>query len=226
VTQDQYEIITEICRNICKDPNLVHDLIQEVALIYLELSNKKKQKVDGYFRFWVSRVVTNQWHSNTSPFYTQYRSSLNVDPNEIYDLSEDPKEPDESPEPEDLIEDLIDQLFISDKNIFQDYYQKGLTIHQITDKYNIEKTYTWHTIDRIRRSLKRRTNWILNRDPEMKVKMSEIIMEFLGRSRLKVDERQYILDCYNHLTGSGRNKIHDREEVTNLLIRLVGILKL
>lgn len=223
---EEYNIIQEICGNICKDKGLVEDLIQEVALIFLELDRAQQEKTRKYFRYWVIRVVSNQYKSNTSPFWTKYRRTINVDPAEIYDLTEDPHEIEEGPDKQDILDKLISELFISDQNVFVDYYHKNMTIMQITTKYNVEKTFVWSTIERIRQSLRRRSEWLLNVDPNLKVKLSETIANYVGRSRLKVEERQMIIDTYNHLTGSKVNATHDRELVNQILLKLIRILSL
>ena len=66
--EDEYTIIQEICRNVCKDPDLVDDLTQEVSLIWFQQDEDKKDAIRSYFKFWISRVVTNQYKSSTSPF--------------------------------------------------------------------------------------------------------------------------------------------------------------
>lgn len=197
-----------------------------MALIFLEQDGAQQEKTRKYFRFWVIRVVTNQYKSNTSPFWTKYRRTINIDPAEIYDLGEEPQEIEEGPSKEEVLEKLIGDLFISDQNVFVDYYHKGMTIMQITEKYHVEKTYVWSTIERIRQSLRRRSEWLLGTNPNLKTQLTETIANYVGRTRLKVEERQIIADTYNHLTGSRVNAIHDRELIHEVLIKLIHILSL
>jgi len=220
LTNQEYSLIKEICNNICRQENLVKDLEQEVALIFLELPEDKRTKVRGYFKFWVVRVVSNLWRSNTSPFWTKYRSDILMDPNDAFFLSEDPIEIDDSPSPYDILDNLVESLYPSDKNVYVDYYKKGLTIIQITHKYDCEKSYIWSVLDRIRSSFKRRTDWIQKEPESFSSILCPILERSLRRRPLRVSERQIILDVNNHLGRELRNNIQDRKEISDILKEL------
>ena len=49
------------------------DLTQEVYLLLLEKEDKLKDKDEKEMVKYIFGVVKNQYHSNTSPFYTKYR---------------------------------------------------------------------------------------------------------------------------------------------------------
>ena len=66
---------TQIC-HICHDSSLADDLQQEVLLIVLEYKPESaldRAYQDGKHLGLIRRIITNQWRSATSPFYTKYR---------------------------------------------------------------------------------------------------------------------------------------------------------
>ena len=223
MSEKEYRTIQAVCRNVCRDESLVNDLTQEVALIFLELPRDKQKKIRAYFQFWVVRVVTNQWKSTTSPFYTQYRNAYYIEDTPISE--EEPTQDFAFPqEQEESVAKLVSELYLSDQNVVRDYYEKGLTIMEITEKYGVEKTYVWTVLNRIRQSFKRRISWQIT--PPNTMAFIEIIAPFIGRPRLKIEERQLILDVYNHINKSTVNAVHDREVTKVILERLVKRLQL
>lgn len=222
----EYEIIVEICKNICKNEYLLPDLIQEISIVFLELPEDKKESVRGYFRFWVARVVVNNWRSSSSVFWNKYRKENAIDIQEIgdwkmtdYNLTEDQPEIYDPSEKHKFfyIKKLINELYISDYNVFTDYYYKGLTIMQITDKYKTERSYTWGVLNRIRISIRRRMEWRTQKDLDFRSMLTPLIKKL----RLNVGERQLILDIHNHLHLNKVNETHDETKVRKVLNNLI-----
>lgn len=68
-------LLTELCENIGVLPKDMDDFKQEIYLILLEynqdkiieLYNKKQLK------FFIVRIIQNQYHSKNSPFYMKYK---------------------------------------------------------------------------------------------------------------------------------------------------------
>jgi DNA-directed RNA polymerase specialized sigma subunit len=52
--------------------------VQEVCLIILTQSDESVQTIheNGYFKFYIARVITNQVFSSTSPFHKKYRQQI------------------------------------------------------------------------------------------------------------------------------------------------------
>lgn len=217
MTNKEYHEIEEICTNICRNKQLLPDLIQEVSLIFLETNERKKEAIRTYFKYWVVRVVSNSWNSNTSPFWTKFRNTLPVDPNSLYDLSEEQPESECGYSNDEILTKLIDELYISDQNVFKDYYYKGLTIMDITKKYSAEKTFIWSMLDRIRTSLKRRVSWLEGKPLDLSV-----LKDMQNKPRLKVAERQYIIDIHNHKNSEYINNIHNRDQINSILNELIA----
>lgn len=69
------KLVETICKNIGVSPKYMNDLVQEIYLILLEYNQTKLQKIydNGQLNFFLTRIIKNQWCSNTSPFYKKYR---------------------------------------------------------------------------------------------------------------------------------------------------------
>lgn len=69
------KLVETICKNIGVSPKYMDDLVQEIYLILLEYNQTKLQKIydNGQLNFFLTRIIKNQWCSNTSPFYKKYR---------------------------------------------------------------------------------------------------------------------------------------------------------
>jgi len=191
-------------------------------LVFLELPPERKKEIRKYFKYWLIRVVSNNWRSSTSPFWTKYRSTLPIDPNTIYTLSEVQPEMEQEQCPTSILDILIEDLYISDQNVFKDYYTEGLTIKEITEKYKVEKNYVWGVIDRIRKSLRRRVMWM--EVPEIDFVI--ILAPLVGKKRLNINERQLVVDVNNHINNYNINYVHDRDGVNCALKNLVSFFRI
>lgn len=65
----------DICRRICSDNSLHKDLFQELIIILLE---KEEQKIIDLYenkqlKWFVIKIIQNQWQSSSSPFYKKYK---------------------------------------------------------------------------------------------------------------------------------------------------------
>ena len=217
----EYSIIGEICRNVCKDKDLVDDLIQEVTLIWLAQDEDKKDGIRSYFKFWVSRVVTNQWNSNTSPFWTKYRKGFFVE------LDDHPyEEPEWEEEMEWDLEKAVNELFPSDKILIQLYYEEGLTITRIAEKRNIDRSWVSLQLKRIRGLLKLDHDLHGLTKKQIQEIASEEIANLIGKTRLSMEESTRILLFYRKLTGSNNNNLLLKENIKGTLRYLIEHLKL
>jgi len=221
----EYSIIGEICRNICKDKDLIDDLIQEVALIWIELSEEKKQKIKATdsFTWWVARTTKNLWSSSSSPFYSKYRkvktqefSDWNTPEVDEYDYTVD--------QDYETLMKFVNVLFPSEYNIMHSYYFKNMTIMDIVYKFDVDKNFVWNTLKRCGKSLKRKIFW--DRNGLSKEETEDLIINFIGKKRLKVEERQIVLDVYNYLHGNTFNNVYDKDKILEMLKKIVSDLNL
>lgn len=88
-------LVEEICKNLGVSPKYMDDLTQEIYLILLEYNQEKLQSIydKGQFNFFLTRIIKNQYFSNTSPFFKKYRKYYDmVDDNNnvvMYDVEDD-----------------------------------------------------------------------------------------------------------------------------------------
>ena len=68
-------LVEEIFKNLGLSPKYMDDLVQEIYLILLEYNQEKLQYIydKGQLNFFLTRIIKNQYFSNTSPFFKKYR---------------------------------------------------------------------------------------------------------------------------------------------------------
>lgn len=85
-------IVEQICVNIARNPLQSHNLEDLAQMVYVILLTYDEQKIvemyqRGELRFFIARVVQNQYRSTYSPFYRQYREFGNhIDDSEDIDI--------------------------------------------------------------------------------------------------------------------------------------------
>ena len=69
------KVIEDICTNLRVTSNYYNDLVEEIYLIVMEYDNEKLNALmeKKQMHFWLTRVIKNNWESNTSPFWKTYR---------------------------------------------------------------------------------------------------------------------------------------------------------
>lgn len=69
------KVIEQICTNLRVTSNYYDDLVEEIYLIVLEYDNEKLSKVweNNQMNYWLTRVILNNWNSQTSQFWKKYR---------------------------------------------------------------------------------------------------------------------------------------------------------
>jgi hypothetical protein len=178
---------------------------------------------DKQFTWLAAKIVKNQWSSSTSPFYRKYRTQPKEDSQFIRDT---PDEEYEERGTEFFIRDLIQELHISDRNIAEKYWGpgEGRTMVEIASHYKVDKNFVSKVIGRIKRSVKRRVNWSEGKWDEMGV--IEELLPLIGRKRISIEKRQYILDVYNHLFRSRANHVYSNDDCRKTLDQVIKKMKL
>lgn len=87
-------LVEEMCKNLGVSPKYMDDLVQEIYLILLEYNQEKLQSIydKGQLNFFLTRIIKNQYFSNTSPFFKKYRKYYDmIDDNNVvmYDVEDD-----------------------------------------------------------------------------------------------------------------------------------------
>jgi hypothetical protein len=68
-------LLRELCENIRVSDNDIDDLMQEIYLILLEYDRDKLIAMyeKKQLKFFMVRIIQNQYNSKTSPFYRKYK---------------------------------------------------------------------------------------------------------------------------------------------------------
>lgn len=74
----KHDIVNDIIGNIGVATDMKDDLAQEIYLILLEYDQDKLQEMinNNQIKFFISRIITNQYNSKTSIFYKKYKKPL------------------------------------------------------------------------------------------------------------------------------------------------------
>lgn len=213
---------------MCFNRDLADDLTQEVALYFLQMEEDKKivLREKKLVKAWFIRTIVNQDRSKTSPFYKKYKTQPMEDVQHLGEELEDLEVIEEREEDLDLINAWVEDLFPSDKNIIVDYFDRGLTIMGIAEKYKVDKNYVVSVLTRVKASFHRRLIWRKFSKPVLQTFISENLAPMVGRKRLKAEERQFILDAHNLLFKTSYNVYFDREMCSYLLANLIQKLKI
>lgn len=85
------EIINGVSYSKFENKENLKDLAQDIYLQLLQMDNKKLNDLycNNQLRYWITRIITNNIHSKTSPYYYQYKKaqmqSVNINDIDIDD---------------------------------------------------------------------------------------------------------------------------------------------
>jgi DNA-directed RNA polymerase specialized sigma24 family protein len=223
ITEEEYKLLTHLVKKLAQNKQLSDDLIQEVAIYWMELDGEKKKNIrdKGLVQAWFIRTIMNQDRSKTSYFYRKYKTQPTLNSDDLGEIMEDTYTEDELEEKLDLVKAWIEDLFPSDKNIIKDYYEKGLTIMGISAKYQVDKNYTVSVLTRVKASFYRLLIWRQVPKSIMEIFLIENIAPLVGKKRLKAEERQFVIDSHNFLYKTNHNAYFDLELCSYLLKSLI-----
>jgi RNA polymerase sigma factor (sigma-70 family) len=157
-----YSELYEIALKITKGNDIdAQDLTQEVYVIMLEYDQEKLQKIydNRHLKFWVARVMLNQYLRSSSPFKKKHHTYLKDENAIICDLRHDSSESDIRDK--ELLEqrleqvnDIMNDLHFYDKTLFKVYYETDHTIRSLAEATGISTTSIFHTIKNVRTYIK------------------------------------------------------------------------
>lgn len=127
--------IDELINYLTSNNSLKDDLKQELFII---LCNMNDEKIIGLYerkeiKYYIIRIIKNQFHSSTSPFYKKYRNIIN-EPDEIFY----PVESDDS-------QNEIDRMIKEQKQIEQ---IKDIVYNKVDDKVKQELFLMYYKLDK------------------------------------------------------------------------------
>lgn len=82
------KLVEEIATNLKVDTDYFDDLVQEIYLILLTYDQEKIEGMAerGELKYFITKLITNQFYSKTSPFYKNYKKYQNKkDGNKLYE---------------------------------------------------------------------------------------------------------------------------------------------
>jgi len=141
------EELRELAQKICSVPD---DLIQEVALVLMELSEEKWQQINegGYLRYYVVRTMLNMATSPRSSFSKLYN---------LYNYEQidyDREEYDEEKESDiQMLEMLMEELYWYDRKILEMWLDEG-SYRKVSAKVGIPFKSIGNSVKRALETLK------------------------------------------------------------------------
>ena len=153
-----YSELYEIALKITKGNDLdAQDLTQEVYIIMLEYNQEKLQTIydNGHLKFWVARVMLNQYLRSSSPFKKKHHTYLKDENAIVGDLMHDNSESDISDkivleQRLELVNGIMNDLHFYDKTLFKVYYETDHSIRSLAEATGISTTSIFHTIKNVR----------------------------------------------------------------------------
>jgi len=158
--QHNWKQLQQAARNISRNDALWPDLLQHCIVDFLEKPQSHQIVIDGFARFYIVRMMMNQWRSVTSPFFKLYRNDHHVSI-EASNLSEwyyeDAIEPDWDM---DKVKVILNEMG-DDKNKAGWYHAKLVELYAETPNYKkiaemtkISRTSISKSIERARQEIK------------------------------------------------------------------------
>tara|TARA_R110002020_G_scaffold115102_7_gene264752 strand:- start:798 stop:1319 length:522 start_codon:yes stop_codon:yes gene_type:complete len=162
ILASKYKEIYGIALKITKGADIdAQDLTQEVYVILLEYDEGKIQKLvdNNHLKFWITRVMLNQYLRASSPFKKKHHTYLKDD-NAVLSTFE-------AVDSEDVINDKIlfeerlskvnnvmNDLHFYDATLFKVYYDSGHSIRSLSKATGISTTSIFNTLKNVRNYIK------------------------------------------------------------------------
>lgn len=86
IYEEVFYLLDELFKNMCIKQNDVDDLKQEIMLIVMEYDKEKIIELyeKKQLKFFVVRIINNQYFSNSSPYYKKYKKYYQLIDGNIY----------------------------------------------------------------------------------------------------------------------------------------------
>lgn len=152
--QENYDELRKASSRISKGSNLSEELLHYCIDEFLHKPAAEDIIRSGGGRFYIVRIMMNQWNSVTSPFYHTYRRDdvqLGEEHEDFYE-AEDPS----TVELADRIKSELDKLTWYDRVLFDTFVTDNHTVSSLARATGIPRTSISLTINRIRKHI--RTN--------------------------------------------------------------------
>ena len=171
--EKNYEKLKQIAEKItsCKKydcDDLLHDTI--VALYDSDKEKIEKLIDKNELIFWIARIMVNQYHSKTSPFYKKYRKYysllndkfvlgtwqdqyINATPERIHRIIEEDGVELKKQFEKDLerVNEKLKQIHWFDSECFRIYHQTGMSLNEFSNQCGINRNTLYKSIIKVKK---------------------------------------------------------------------------
>ena len=149
-----YEHLCQSARNITKNDPLWMDLLHEMILAFKEKDNAQEVVNCGGATQYLVRMLLNQFNSNTSPFYHNYRNHRYVNMEFAKEVPED--EDDYIKEIAEIANRELDKLDWYEKKLFKAFVNEYHTVSSLSRATRIPRSSITLTLKKVRTHLKKK----------------------------------------------------------------------
>lgn len=158
--EENWNSLQEAAKKISNNDVQWEDLLHLCLEDFLQKENLSEIILSGGGKFYLIRMMMNQYRSNTSYFHKQYREDIHeFDPN-LSEESEDPYADEEiDPDYQGQIEELLSKLPWYDRNLFEIYAIEQHSMSSLSRATGISRTSITLTLKRVKDYLKQNINY-------------------------------------------------------------------
>lgn len=159
--QTNYNTLANIARTIThnRTPDW-EDLLSEVVLVILESDRARMEALIGrnQMRYWVTRIMLNQYNSSTSPYHYKYRMHTvrhrKADPEIRRWLAEGDRDEIQAREVMlEYVEEALKDMDYFDRMVTTIYYKHGHSLNTLAAETGISRTTLYKAIKRTRHAI-------------------------------------------------------------------------
>ena len=157
------ERLKEVAHNIAGNARDGDDALQELMVWIFEMPEEKLNKIyDGGGLLWYCiRSLSLMLNSKNSRYYYKYRKfyelvDSNIQVGNVRDVSHDNQTAKYKLLQD--IDDIVEDLYWYDKELFKLYYYSGNTLHGLAEQTGISRTSIFNTIKRVKEYIKKEIN--------------------------------------------------------------------
>lgn len=160
---DNYPKMREMARTITRGKS--PDWEELLHTCVLALYESDRQRIEGLIerrqlRYWLARMMMNQYNSSTSPYHYQYRKPVERIRNAQHDIRtwyEDTiPEKEHREELHRFIEESLSDLPYFDRMVTKVYYDHGHSLNTLSKATGISRTTLFKALKRTRDGIRRR----------------------------------------------------------------------
>ena len=161
--QDNYTTIREMALTITRGHKIDSEELSHEVII--SLYSGDREKLTGLIerkqmRYWILRIMLNQYNSSSSPFHYQYRKPAERHRNATHDIkgwSEDDLEAQKVKEDlHTFVEEELSQMPFFERTVIEVYYNHDHSLTSLSNATGINRSTLWTTIKRTRNAIKKK----------------------------------------------------------------------